>query len=335
MKVPFVFGPDDLRLRDVDVPKAGPRDVVLRVATVGICGSDLGFIAMGGLGPAGSGPFPLGHELSGTVVEAGAEVTAVAVGDRVILNPLVNMIGNGAPEGGFGERLLVRDVVGRPGSLLRLPKSLSFDVGALIEPLAVSQHAVNRMRIKPGDKVAIFGAGPIGLAAVVALRHMGVDDVVVFDLSAFRLERAVKLGARAGLDPRAKPAVVALSELHGTASFFGFDVPATTHFLEASGAPLIPEIIGYARPGATLCVASFQKKPVTLDFGMMLGKELTVLTTLGYPSELNDVMDMLERKPVDLEPMVSHRFKAADVMQAFDMAKQPDHAAKVLVQYDA
>src|ERR1700681_4137841 len=101
MKVPFVFGPDDLRLREVETPHAGPRDVVLRVATVGICGSDLGFIAMGGIVGPTADPFPLGHELSGTVIEAGADVTTVAVGDRVIINPLVNFIGNGAPEGGF------------------------------------------------------------------------------------------------------------------------------------------------------------------------------------------------------------------------------------------
>jgi 2-desacetyl-2-hydroxyethyl bacteriochlorophyllide A dehydrogenase len=335
MQVPFVYGPDDLRLREIDVPRAGPRDVVLKVGTVGICGSDLGFIAMGGVGGPGREPFPLGHELSGTVLEAGGEVTTVSVGDRVIINPLVNFIGNGAPEGGFGERLLVRDVTARPGSLLPLPKSISLDTGALVEPLAVSVHAINRMHVKPGDKVAIFGAGPIGLAAIVALRHRGVEDIVVFELSAFRLERAMKLGARAALDPRVTPAAQALIDLHGAISVYGTDIPQTTHYLEASGAPIIPEIVAYARPLATICVASLQKKPVPVNFVLMMGKELTLTATLGYPTELTDVLKMLDAGVIDPEAMVSHRFKGADVMKAFETAQQPDRAAKVLVQYDA
>ena len=95
MQVPFVYGANDLRLCDVARPQAGVRDVVVRVYTVGICGSDLGYIASGGMGDPSSGPMPLGHELCGVVDERGSAVTSVEVGDRVILNPLVNMIGNG------------------------------------------------------------------------------------------------------------------------------------------------------------------------------------------------------------------------------------------------
>jgi threonine dehydrogenase-like Zn-dependent dehydrogenase len=209
------------------------------------------------------------------------------------------------------------------------------DVGALVEPLAVSVHAINRLGAKAGDKVAIFGAGPIGLAAVVALRHIGVEDVVVFDLSAFRLERALQLGARAAVDPRSTPAAQTLIELHGATSIYGANAPQTTHFLEASGAPIIPEIVAYARPCATICVASLQKKPVPVNFQLMLGKELTLTATLGYPSELGEVLRMLEAGAIHPEAMISHRFKGGDVMAAFELAKQPDRAAKVLVQYDA
>src|SRR5262245_13970592 len=103
MQVPFVCGPNDLRLFDVDAPQAGPRDVVLRVGSVGICGSDLGFVAIGGLMGPTVKPFPIGHELSGTVMTAGEEVRSVKPGDRLVVNPLVNMVGNGAPEGGFAQ----------------------------------------------------------------------------------------------------------------------------------------------------------------------------------------------------------------------------------------
>jgi (R,R)-butanediol dehydrogenase / meso-butanediol dehydrogenase / diacetyl reductase len=335
MKVPFVFGPGDLRLCDVASPEPGPGDVLLGVRSAGICGSDLGYVAMGGVTGPTEQPVPLGHELSGVVVAAGADVRSAAVGDRVILNPLINLVGNGGPEGGFSDYLLVRDVAARPGSLLSIPDNISFDAGALIEPLAVAAHAVNRMQVKAGDKVAIFGAGPIGLAAIVVLRHRGITDIVSFDLSAFRRDRAAQLGASVTFDPRDQPPEQALCARHGTARVFRADLPATTHYLEATGAPVLPDIIRMARTGARICVASVQKKPVPVDFQTVLARELEITGTLGYPTELDEVIAMLGNGAIDLEPMISHRFDGADFLTAFDTACQPDRAAKVLVRYSA
>lgn len=334
MKVPFIHGPHDLRLCEVEMPRAGPRDVVLRVAATGVCGSDLGALAMGGVSGPRPEPTPLGHELSGTVIEAGAEVSSVVVGDRVILNPLINLIGNGGPEGGFAERLLVRDVAGSPQSLLKLPGSISFELGALVEPLAVGAHAATRLGAKPGDKVAIFGGGPIGLATLIALRHRGVEDVVVLEPSAFRRERALRLGARDVVDPLATPPAEALIALHGSVAVFRSQAPQTTHYLEASGAPLLPEIVAMARLEATICVASVQKKPVSLNFQSILAKELTITGTLAYPSELGEVIGMLRDGAFDPEPMISHRYAADEVMTAFETAQHADRSAKVLVRYE-
>lgn len=333
MKIPFVYGPNDLRLCDVEKPKAGPGDVVINVGVAGICGSDLGFVAMGGLLGPGSDPMPLGHELAGTVVEVGAVVSAFAIGDRVVLNPLINMVGNGAPEGGFGEQLLIRDVASKPESLLHLPENISMEVGALIEPLAVATHAVNQMGVKAGDKVAIYGAGPIGLAAIVVLHYRCIQDIVVFDLSPFRRDRALELGARTALDPREKNPSEALLELHGEVEVFRSPAPQTTHFLESSGAPVLPEIIGYARTGAKICVVSLQKEDVPVSFRLVMAKELVLIGALGYPTEFEDVLMMLKDGNIDLEAYVSHRFDGADFMEAFETAKQQDKAAKVLVKY--
>lgn len=334
MKVPFVCGANDLRLCDIERPHAGARDVVVRVYTVGICGSDLGYIAAGGVGGPSSVPIPLGHELSGVVDEIGSEVTTFEVGDRVILNPLVNLIGNGGSEGGFADYLLVRDVVADPRSLLRVPDNVSFDVGALVEPLAVGEHGINRLGAQAGATVAIFGAGPIGLAAVVALRKRGIQDIVVFELSEFRRDRALQLGARVAIDPSKTSPEQTLTDLHGTTKLFQADVPKTTHYLEASGAPVIPDIVSFARGGATICVLSVQKKPVPIDFQRVLVKELTLTAALGYPNELVEVLNRLKNEPIDLKPMVSHRFSASEIMQAFDVARCPNQAAKVLVHYN-
>jgi threonine dehydrogenase-like Zn-dependent dehydrogenase len=305
--------------------------VVLQVGSVGICGTDLGLLAMGGVG---GGPMPLGHELAGVVAEAGAEVTSVRVGDRVVLNPLLNMIGNGAPEGGFAERLLVRDVVARPGSLLPLPGGVSFETAALIEPLAVASHAANRLGAKAGDKVAIFGAGAIGLATLAVLRHRGVEDIVVFDLSPYRRARAERLGARAALDPSVEAPAAALVERHGGVATFGGEAPLTTHYLEATGAPILPDIIAFAAPHATICVVALHKKPEPVEFRHVMAKELTLIGTMGYPTEFADALELV-KGGVDLEPMISHRFDGRDVLAAFETAKQADRSAKVLVTYSA
>lgn len=333
MQVPFVHGPADLRLGDVVMPRCGPQDVILAVGSVGICGSDLGYIAAGGVGGPAETPVPLGHELSGTVTAVGKEVAHLAIGDRVVVNPLINMIGNGGPEGGFAEHVLIRNVASHPQSLLALPAGLSLDVGALVEPLAVATHAVNQLGAQAGDKVAVFGAGPIGLAAVAVLRHRGLRDVVVFDLSPFRRERALQLGASAAFDPRDQPASEALAASHGTVPVFRAQAPQTTHYLEASGAPVLPDILDMARAGAAICVVSVQKKPVSVNFQTVMVKELRLVGALGYPTGFDEALDMLACGTVDLEPMISHRFAGEAVMAAFEVAQKPDEAAKVLVQY--
>jgi 2-desacetyl-2-hydroxyethyl bacteriochlorophyllide A dehydrogenase len=333
MKLAFVHGPDDLRVDEVDAPVCGPRDVVLRVGSCGICGSDLTYTAAGGIPGLTAGPMPLGHELAGTVAEIGAEVKTVAPGDRVILNPFYNGIGNGGPEGGFAELLLVRDVVANPGALMIMPAGMSFDTAALAEPLCVSLHALNRGGACADDKVAVFGAGPIGLGAVAALRQRGIQQIVVFEPSVFRRQRAIEMGAEAAIDPRDEVPAAALRRLHGTTTLWGRETVGTNLFLDMAGAPGVVEgIVTMAPLGSRIIVTAVYKQPLTLDLNQFLAKELSLLAAMGYPSEFDEVLRLMES--VNLEPMVSHRFQGGEFMQAFSTARQANVAAKVLVQYD-
>ena len=333
MQALYLHGPGDLRTHDMAAPEAGPRDVVIRTATIGICGSDLGYLAMGGVVGPSDKPIPLGHELCGTVTQVGAEVQGFAVGDRVIVNPMFNGIGNGGPEGGFADQLLIRDVAGQPDSLLQMPATLSAEAGALAEPLAVAVHAVNRSEAKPGDKVAIFGGGTIGLAVLAVLKQRGVDDVVLFELSALRRERALVMGARAALDPREQPAAKALGELHGERLLFRKPVVATQIFIDAAGAPgLFDEIIAMAPTNATVVAVAAPKKPVVVDFQTVQIKELTLRGSLAYPNEFPQALQLLA-DGFDLSPIVTHRFQGNEVLQAFATATKPNEAIKVLVSY--
>jgi L-iditol 2-dehydrogenase len=216
MKVATVTGPGEAELIDAPTPKAGPRDVLVRMRACGICGSDVFYIAIGGIPPR-QGHTPLGHEPAGEVAAVGAEVTGISVGDHVVINPMAapsGIIGNGGATGALADYLLIQDAV-RGTSLEVIPRHIPFEVAALNEPMAVARHGVNRCRPKRSDQVVVFGAGPIGLGALLAFTALGVRHIVVADLIPARLDKALQLGADAVIDVANEDVGRRLIELHG------------------------------------------------------------------------------------------------------------------------
>ena len=221
MKQIRVHGPDDVRLDDVDPPDPGPEDIVVQVAACGICGSDVSWVHMGGLAGPTDQPMPLGHELAGTVDWVGAGIEDIGVGDRVIVNPGAGdhgKIGSGGTEGGLTPSLLLRSA--RLGErVFPVPDGVPLTSAALAEPLGVGMQAVNQADVAPGDKVAVFGCGPIGLMAIATMVDRGIREVVAVDLSPRRLALAEGLGAQAVLDPTTIDVWEELARLHGTSPF--------------------------------------------------------------------------------------------------------------------
>ena len=131
---------------------------------------------------------PLGHEYAGEVIETGAEVRCFAVGDRVAYNSNNSPadMGRGGECGGFSQYVVLRDVDRQAQSLCRLPDNVSYEHAALVEPISVGAHAVNRADPQPGESITLFGAGPIGLGIIMTLVSRGFDDIVAFDLSKLR-----------------------------------------------------------------------------------------------------------------------------------------------------
>jgi (R,R)-butanediol dehydrogenase / meso-butanediol dehydrogenase / diacetyl reductase len=334
MKVAVIHGPGDLRLDDAQRPTAGAGDVVIKVAAAGICGTDLHFRNMG---TRHNRPMPLGHEFAGEVVEIGPKVTSWKTGDRVAYNSYNSPadVGRGGECGGFSNYVVLREADGHVQSLCRVPNEVSLQHAALVEPIAVAMHAVNRADPKPGESVAIFGVGPIGLGVIIALRWRGIDDIVAFDLSPLRRDRAKALGARTVLDPREHPPAIALGQLRGAASLFGATYPRTDVYIESSGAPgLLSEIAGFCNKGSRIITLAIQRQPVTFDGTKLMSKEISLIGSSGYPTEFPEVMQRLASGVVDPELMITHRFPFSDFLNAFETANDPSGAAKVLLHFD-
>ncbi|MDG5483920.1 zinc-dependent alcohol dehydrogenase [Mycolicibacterium gadium] len=334
MKAAVITGPNQTQVIDVPKPTVGPNDVLIKMRACGICGSDSLYISMGGLG---KGHMPLGHEPAGEIVEIGSAVTGFAIGDHVVVNPMIapsGIIGNGGESGALAEYLLIEDAV-RGTSAEVVPGHIPFEVAALNEPMAVARHGVNRCEAKPSDTVVIFGAGPIGLGATIGFKSAGIRHVVVADLIPTRLEKALAVGADAVINSAEEDVAKRLVELHGAGDSMFPGKAGTDIYFDAAGAPpVISTALSAAKTGARLCVVAVHKEPVPVDFLNIMSNEITIVGSIGYPDEIfvvtSDIIANWEKYAV----IVSHTIPFADVDEALRMASTPGAADKVVVVFE-
>ena len=267
----------DLRIEDVPPPSApGPGDVVVRVASCGICGTDLHEYTSGPIVTpvephpltGAQNPQILGHEFSGEVVEVGAGVTSVASGDRVAIMPLaycgrcaycrrglqhlcatMGCVGLSHAWGGMAELAMVAEY-----QIVKLPDTVDYHQGALIEPTAVAAYGVERAGVAPGDRVLVTGAGPIGALAALCARSAGASSVFISEPNPERRARADALGVATTLDPTA---VDVPAFLHDATDGLGVDVA-----IECSGHP----------NGFSAGVRSLRRRGTLAQTGLFVGE---------------------------------------------------------------
>jgi threonine dehydrogenase-like Zn-dependent dehydrogenase len=331
MKQLYIQGPNEVALVDIPEPEAGPRDAVVRISACGICGSDLGYVKLGGLAGPSDQPMALGHEFSGVVESVGSELSGIEPGTRVVVNPISagNNIGNGGPEGAFAPRMLLRNA-DQPGCLIPIPDSLTMEEAALAEPLSVGLSMVNRVAAKADDKAVVFGAGPIGLAAVASLAWRGARDIIAVDLSPERLAIAQKLGASHALHPDRDDVWKEIRALHGTAEVLGMPAAGSDVYIEASGhSPLIPEVMDNAKSDARLGIVALHRTPMPVNFLLVMIKSLHIVGSMAYPDDWSEAIEILVQR--DLSPMITHRFALDDFSDALAVAQDPQTSAKVMI----
>jgi 2-desacetyl-2-hydroxyethyl bacteriochlorophyllide A dehydrogenase len=335
MRAAVFHGAGDIRIEQVELPAPGDADVLVRIGACGICGTDLTPYRVGRGDTIAPGT-RIGHEFMGTVARVGRLVEGVTEGMRVVINPIAaQAIPHHADIcGGFADFKCVENAA-LGFNLLALPDAVGDAEGALLEPMSVGRHAalVGIGGDPTIDTAVVLGGGPIGLSTLVALRSLGVADVVVADPSPLRRETALALGAAAVVDPLTEDLFAALAGRHGTTTKRRGG-PATRLYVDTvAKAELLNAVVGTAARGSRLVVVGLYNQPVPVDLLQLVYREIALLGSVGYDfaADFQAGIDLIASGAIDVGRMVSHRFPLAAIGDAFATAVDPTRAVKVVV----
>lgn len=323
------------------IPELQPDDVLVRVASVGICGSDAHYYAHGRIGRyVVKDPLVLGHECSGELVEVGANVDRARIGDRVAIEPGIPC--RRCRECKAGRYNLCRDVafmatppsdgalaqyVAVPSDFAhRIPDHVSLEDAALIEPVAVGVHAARRGGVGPGARCAIFGAGPVGLLLLQVLRAFGATAVAVADPQSARLELARELGADVGLDPRSQDYAAALAKFAPAGVDAAFDASGNAQ-------ALVSTVQAARRGGRVVWIGLPVADLVPLPAAMVIDKEVDLFGVFRYANAHPLAIELVASGLVRTHRLISHRLRLVEAGTALQLvAGHEPGVVKVVVE---
>lgn len=341
MKAAVLDRPLSIQVRDVQVPVPQPDQALVKVHCIGICGSDIHYYEHGRIGRyVVERPIILGHELAGDVVAVGENVTQVAIGDRVAVEPGVPC--NTCQYCKAGRYNLCRDVVFmatppidgawaeyvaiRADFLHKLPDTISYEEGALLEPLSVGIHAMKRGRVGPGDKILISGLGPIGILAATAAKLFGAGQVIGSDMVDLRHRIAMDLGVDAVVNPSSENLIDRIGRLT--------DGDGVNVVIETSGnARAVADTIQLVNPGGRIVIIGLPStNEISVDIPTLVDKELDVYGVFRYANTYPTTIQALRKGTTDIRRVITQRFTLADIQEACEVARlSKDKSVKVMI----
>jgi 2-desacetyl-2-hydroxyethyl bacteriochlorophyllide A dehydrogenase len=341
MRAAVLTGPQTIELQEVDVPEPTPDGVLIKLRNCGICGSDLHFYRGEFPSPPG---LRMGHEPSGEVAAVGASVTGLSVGQRVTVEPVEvcracefcrvgkyqlcpqrKFMGTMIP-GAFAEYVHVPSYIVHP-----LPDAVDFEVGALVEPLAVAVHGLRQVGLSFGERVVVLGSGTIGLMALVAARAMGASDVFVTARYPHQAETALALGAARAVEAKEG----AVQEL---LTAFGGRLPEVVVETVGGQGETLSQAVSLVRPSGRVSVLGIFTGAPALNATLAVLKEVSLVggITYGLPDSLSDFQVALEiaaKHAEELRRMITHRVPLADIGRGFATANdKSQRSIKVTVE---
>ncbi len=333
--------PHEIRFDEVPVPEVKPGQVLVRVKRIGICGSDIHVYH--GQHPYVTYPLTQGHEVSAKVAALGEGVTGLRIGQKVTIEPQVycgkcypcthgkyNLCENlkvmGFQTIGTASEYFTVDA----SKITPLPDSMTYDEGAMIEPLAVTVHACKRAGDVKGKKIAVLGAGPIGILLCQSLKAFGAAEVMMTDISDYRLELAKQCGA--DYIYNTKKADFAKSMI----ACFGAD-KADIIYDCAGNDITMGQAIQNARKGSMIVLVAVYAGMANVDLAKLNDSELDLNTSMMYRHEdYVDAIHFVEEGKIQLKPLMSRHFSFGDYLEAYEYIKNNSETTmKVLIDVDS
>jgi len=338
LKAAIFHGKENMKVEEVESPKAKHNEVLVEVEACGICGTDVHILK--GEYPV-NGPLILGHEASGRIVEVGKEVETLKVGDSVAIDP--NIFCGKCYFCRIGEAHLCRNLkavgVTRNGAfaeyvavpeenLYKLPKNVSYEEAALAEPLSCCIHGVDLAQIKSGDTVVVLGAGPIGLLHTQLVRILGASKVTtITGHNEEKLAFARKLGADDTINASLEDPV---SKVRASSSGIGADV-----VVEATGNPVaVEQAIKMARRGGRVIIfgCAPEKAKIEVSPYIINDSELMIFGAFNNPYTMSRAIRLIGSGKIKTKHLISHEFGLDNILKAFETIRSGTLYLKILVK---
>jgi len=338
MKAAYVVEAGKVEVREIDVPKVADEDVLIKVETAGVCGSDLHLFR--GTHAFRKPPAILGHEVAGEIVEIGKDVVKFKVGDRVTVEPHV-----GCGECEFCEQDLVnlctnKKAPGTPSwigtfveyfnapekAVYKLNDNVSYEIGTLAEPLAVAIHAIDRITVKEKDTMVILGSGTVGLLALVAAREAGYKNIICTDTQQFNLDMALKQGAKLALNPLKDDVVAKVREFTNGR---GVDVA----LVAADSKVIVDQASSMVRKRGEVGIVAMITEQIPVNTYNFVFNELSLFGAMTYETKDFAKATEMINNGLDLTDFITQRVNLDDSQTGLDILNEKkENVVKVIVE---
>jgi L-iditol 2-dehydrogenase len=340
MKAAFVKKESTISVEETAKPELGPGDILVKMESCGICGSDLEKV----FGKYGQPSMKLGHEPAGEIIQAGSNVTDFKKGDRVFTHHHVPCCdchfcnhGNetmcpkyyetNLSPCGLSEEYVVPEWNVTHGGVLKIPDTMSFDEAAMIEPLACCVRSWHKFPNKKDDSVAIFGVGPTGMMHIMLAHDKGLDKIFCFDVNDFRLNFAKKYQITAAIksgDSSGKEKILSETQKRGV------DVAiVATGSLKA-----FEQAVDVVRKGGAIMMFGVPSKGDTMNIDMskIYSKEITITTSYAASDhDTKEAMELIKSARVDVKSLITHKYSILETQKAFEHAHDGSDAMKIII----
>jgi L-iditol 2-dehydrogenase len=327
-----------------EVPKVNQNDVLVKMKTCGICGSDLEKV----FGKYGMNSTRIGHEPAGEVIEIGENVKDFKIKDRVFIHHHVPCYSchycynedftmcekyqtSNIEPSGLAEYILVPEWNVLRGGLVKLPDNINFNQAALIEPIACCIRSLNKLDMKKADRIAIFGAGPTGLIHMILAKLYGASQIILVDINEFRLRFAKNI------DPTITTINMANNNNNNldTTVFskvgkIGVDIS----IIATSNLDALVQSIKISRRGGTISLFGVPAKEseLKIDFNLIYSKELKIVPSYAASEkEIHQTITLLTNNIIDFEPLITHKFPLDNSFDALQYAHKAKDAMKIII----